>query len=259
LKEYLHQIAQVIPPGVPVTAPGLVQNALQFIETSRTKSQLKMCLPSTVLYSVLACAAAGLDFINDLAFLVPFEKSRIIDGHTVPDCIECRFMPGYRGLINVAARHGYLMDVQVVYAGEQIAMRLGTDNSIEHLAGFDTTAAVIGGYVVLREKESNRVRKIERMGKAEIDAIGAASQSPVWRSKRPSDRVEMMKKTIVRRAFKWIDKDVAEIRLMNEVERCNETGESLADLAKGLVEPNKISALHPSTVPQESTAPPMAS
>ena len=241
LHKYIPQIARIIPPGVPVTAQGVVQNAIQFIETSRSKSQLKICLPSSVLYSVIACAAAGLDFVNDLAFLVPYERSRIVDGHSVPDSMECRFMPGYRGLINIAARHGYLMDVQVVYAGESVTLRLGTDNTIEHIGGFATTGEVIGGYVVLRERQSHRVRKIERMGREEIDAIAAGAQSAVWRSRRPSDRVEMMKKTIVRRAFKWIDKDVAEIRLMNEVERCNETGESLADLTRGLVEANELS------------------
>ena len=45
----------------------------------------------------------------------------------------------------------------------------------------------------------------------------------------------MCKKTVAKRAFKWIDKDSPEVTILNEVERRNETDEGLSDLVVEIV------------------------
>jgi phage RecT family recombinase len=227
-------IAKVIPAGIATTADSIMQNAIQQIETSREASKLKLCRPSSVLYAVIAAAGAGLDFINDYAFLVPFERTTMNQGARVFECWEAKLIPGYKGLLNVAARHGYLLDVQAVYPNETCHIRLGTDNTIEHEAGFDTNQHLVGVYCVVRDKETDRVQHIERMSKADIDHIAATATAKAW--KDASRYPEMAKKTVARRGFKWLPKDASEIRILNEVERRNDTGEPLTDLATKMVE-----------------------
>ena len=222
LNSKIGAIAKVIPQGVNTTAEAIVQNALQQIETARDSVRLKLCAPCTVLYSVLGIAAAGLDFANEYAYLVAFERTEINNGAKMHVCWECHPIPGYKGLLNAASRHGYLLDVQAVYPGEHCQIRLGTDNAIDHVAGFDTTQAIVGVYCVVRDKETDRVQHIERMSKGAIDQIAHHAQSPVWRD--ASKYAEMAKKTVAKRGFKWLPKDGADIRALNTLERINDTG-----------------------------------
>ena len=232
LDKKLDAIAKVIPPTSPATAEGIVQNAIQQIETSRESAKLKLSRPSTVLYSVLACAAAGLDFANDMAYLVAHAHNTNNNGTQVFEYWECRMWAGYRGLINLAARVGYALDVQAVFEGETCTIKLGTDNEIEHIGGWATDVPIIGVYCIVRLKDTGVVRHIERMGVSEIDAIAKLSRSPAWKT---ASRAEMAKKVVAKRGFKWIDKDSPEVTVLNEVERRNETDESLGDLVAEIV------------------------
>ena len=182
LGKKMDAIAKVIPPTSPATADGIVQNAIQQIETSRESAKLKLCRPSTVLYAVLAGAAAGLDFANDMAYLVAHAHNTRRDGVEIFEFWECRMWAGYRGLINLAARVGYTLDVQAVFEGETCTIKLGTENEIVHIGGWSTDVPIIGVYCVVRIRDTGVIRHIERIGVSEIDAIAKTSRSPAWRT-----------------------------------------------------------------------------
>ena len=239
LHEKKKQIGTVIPAGVNLTVESLIQSAIQFMHTSREAPTLKRCKPSTVLYAVIGAAAIGLDLTGDQCYLIGYERTIENNGARVHDFWECRLMVGYKGMITVAARNGFHMDIQAVFEGEAIQILLGTANTVEHVAGFDTTKPIVGVYGVIRDKETDRVLHIERMSKIEIDGIAQESTSKVWKNARRYG--EMARKTVARRCFKWLPKSGAkDMAVLQEIERRYEADLPLTDLAADLVGKGKM-------------------
>src|ERR1035437_4322686 len=106
LNDKIDAIARIIPKGVQLTARGLIQNALLQMETARDRN-IKLCTPRSILYSVMAAAQAGLDFIGEQAYLIPMSKKRQVAGAWQHDYYYCSLWAGYRGLCTVASRFGY--------------------------------------------------------------------------------------------------------------------------------------------------------
>src|SRR4051812_47524570 len=156
IKELLHKkreaIARIIPPNVGLGVDGLIQNALQQVMKD---ARLKLCRPMSVLDAVLAAAAVGLDFVADQAYLVAHEKKRRdpMSGAELHDAWVCAFWPGYKGMITVAHRYGWTLDVQDVRANDFIEIAKGTENRITHKVGFGNRGQVVGVYCVVRDRQ----------------------------------------------------------------------------------------------------------
>jgi len=222
----INAIRRVIPPGVPVTAEGLVQNALQYLATAKDV-RLRQCTPQSVFYAVLACAATGLDLVAEQGYLISMEK-RKSDGRGgwAHDHFYCTFWASYKGLITVAARAGFFMDPHEVCAHDAYECHLGTRNEVLHSVGFGDRGAIQGFYLVIRN-DRGQVHRIERMCKADVDQ--AMQDTDAW--KKHYDRMGL--KTIVKRGYNLLPKNTREAKLLAQVEEHNDAEQELTDLVEG--------------------------
>ncbi len=222
LHNKIDAIRRVIPKGVQLTAEGLIQNALLQMEMAKDRN-IKCCTPVSVLYSVMAAAQAGLDFIGEQAYLVPMSKKVNQNGTWVHSHYYCSLWPGYRGLCTIAARFGYFMDVQDVRANDEITIDLGA-NRVNHNVKLGQRGELVGVYCNVRRISDGLILHIEPMDKAEIDAL--VQDTDAWKYHYNP----MGRKSVAKRAFKWIPKDRADARIVEEVERRNDTNQELDGL-----------------------------
>lgn len=160
----------------------------------RQTPQLGQCTPESFLGALMTCAQLGLE-PGPLghAYLVPFKNNK-------NGVFEVTFIPGYRGLVELARRSGQVQSVQahVVREGDRFDYEFGLNPKLEHKpAGSD--GEVTHAYAVVRYKDGGA--DFDVMTVAEVDAIRkrsrAATNGP-W----VTDYAEMAKKTVLRRLLK---------------------------------------------------------
>lgn len=160
----------------------------------RSTPQLGQADPASFLGALMTCAQLGLE-PGPLghAYLVPFRNSKT--GTT-----EVTFIPGYRGLVELARRSGQVQSVQAraVRVGDDFDYGFGLDPHLEHKPR-GSTGDVTHVYAVIRYKDGGQ--DFDVMTRDEVDAIRArskASNSGPW----VTDYAEMAKKTILKRLLK---------------------------------------------------------
>lgn len=137
------------------------------------------------------------------AYFVPYRDNRA--GTTT-----CQFILSYLGMIELAHRAKVTVTAHSVHKGDKFTCVFGSDERIEHQPNWEvprTEETLICCYV---KATWDGMTHYEVMSKPEIDAIRRISKSSAsgpWRE----HYVEMAKKTVVRRAFKYfpISTDVA--------------------------------------------------
>jgi len=217
LKQAAPQIARVIPQQL--SADRLMRIALSAL--SRNPKLLE-CTPASVLQAVMLSAQLGLE-PNALghSYFVPFENRKL-------GIVECVFIPGYRGLIDLAKRGGDIVDIEAraVYAGDDFKFEYGLLPLLHHVPDFNaeerTDKDVIAVYAVASLKDST-VRPFDVMSRKEIDRIRSKSRSAnngPW----VTDFVEMARKTVVRRFVKYLPLTIEAANAI-QVEDNGEAGE----------------------------------
>ena len=156
---------------------------------------LYSCTKESIVKSVMDAAQLGLDCGGALgsAYLIPYKDT-------------CTLIVGYRGMIDLARRSGQIESIEArpVFQGDDFELEYGLRSRILHKPKWEQApdpAKLLGCYVVAHFV--NGGHHVEWMSRAEIDAIrkrSKASGSGPW----VTDYVEMAKKTVVRRAFKWL-------------------------------------------------------
>jgi recombination protein RecT len=161
----------------------------------RQTPQLGQADPASFLGALMTCAQLGLE-PGPLghAYLVPFRNGR-------SGTVEVTFIPGYRGLIDLARRSGQVQSVQarVVYDSDAFDYAFGLNPRLDHVPS-GRLGVVTHAYAVVRYK-GDEGADFDVMTKAEVDAIRARSKSS---EKGPwvTDYAEMAKKTVLRRLLK---------------------------------------------------------
>jgi recombination protein RecT len=159
------------------------------------------CAQDTIFRSVMMAAELGLEAGSQLgeAYLVPFFNSKNRRK-------ECQLIVGYRGLIALAFRSGYIQSISatIVYQGDHFDLELGLDPKIIHRPSPDVDRTKVDlityAYCVVQLKDGGIVYDV--MTRAEIDRIRSRSKSGdggPW----VSDFAEMAKKTVTRRCLKY--------------------------------------------------------
>lgn len=156
--------------------------------------KILQCQPETVMMSIMQAAELGLEPGGALG-----------EGYLVPYGATCQFIPGYRGLINLARRSGQILTIEAheVRANDKFEAEFGLDPRLIHsplIVG--DRGDVIAFYAVAILKDTPRPQ-YDVMTKAEVDAIRArskASGSGPW----VTDYNEMGKKTVIRRLAKML-------------------------------------------------------
>lgn len=131
-------------------------------------------------------------------------------GYLVPFGSAITFMPSYMGLVDVLINNGLVRKVEAhpVFDGEEFEIKLGTGGYLKHKPnpwGKREKETLKGGYyfVVMTDgTEMYDTMSLEEVEKIRKRAPSAKSSSP-W----DTDYIQMLCKTLVRRAFKMIPKN----------------------------------------------------
>lgn len=184
-----HEIARALPRH-------LDPDRLARIATTvmRQTPQLGQADPASFLGALMTCAQLGLE-PGPLghAYLVPFRNNKT-------NTVEVTFIPGYRGLVDLARRSGKVASVQarVVYTGDTFSYEFGLQPHLHHRP-CGQLGDVTHVYAVIRYHDN--ALDFDVMTRAEVDAIRARSKaagSGPW----VTDYPEMAKKTVLKRLLK---------------------------------------------------------
>lgn len=164
--------------------------------TALTKTpQLNECEPASFFKCLLDLSAMGLEPDGRRAHLIPFKNNK--RGVT-----ECQLIVDYKGLVELAYRSGEIASIyaDIFCEGEEFIEDRG--KVISHIIDRrKPRGKPLGAYCIVTFK--NGMEKHEVMGIHEIEAIRKRSRSGnsgPW----VTDWQEMAKKTVFRRASKWL-------------------------------------------------------
>jgi recombination protein RecT len=154
------------------------------------------CDPRTLIGAIVQASQLGLEPDGTLghAYLIPFANRKT--GKT-----ECQFMPGYKGLIELARRSSQISTIfaQVVHENDDWSFNFGLDPQLHHRPTAGEPGPVIAAYAVAKLRDGGA--QFEWLWKREVDAIRAQSRagnSGPW----VTHYEEMSKKTALRRLCK---------------------------------------------------------
>jgi recombination protein RecT len=164
------------------------------------------CTQASVLQSVMKSAELGLDCTGTLGqgFLVPYYNGRI-------RAMECQFIPGYQGLIDLARRSGNIdaIESRPVYEGDLFELDFGSPQPVKHKPCIESKHRGNLRLVYAQAWLKDTARPVvEWMTKEEIDGIMERSKSRDKNGKIvgpwATDYVEMARKTVIRRLAKYL-------------------------------------------------------
>ena len=171
-----------------LTADRMIKLALLAVGRN---AKLLECTPMSVLKSVIVAGELGLDFSGTMGqgYLVPFKG-------------ECTFIPGYRGLADLARRHsGIEIETGCVFRTDGWKWMEGTSPCLEHepRGDRDDDGDITHAYAIARFQDG-RV-KFEVMTRAQIEKIRHMSKQPTGMLWLKSYH-EAARKTVSRRLCK---------------------------------------------------------
>ncbi len=157
--------------------------------------KLAQCEPATILTCLMDLSRLGLEPDGRNAHLIPYEDRK--NGRTI-----CQLQLDYKGIVTLAMRNGLVSHIHadVVCENDEFEYNLG--EVVKHKIDFRRERGnIYAAYCVIRFKDGTQ--KTEVMSRKEIDGIRSRSKS---RDNGPwvTDYNEMAKKTVFKRASKWI-------------------------------------------------------
>ena len=204
--------------------------------TARQRNpKLLECSDVSVLRGIIIGAQLGLDVsgVGGKAYLVPFFNKNTKQ-------LEAQFMPGYRGLMELARRTGQIAAFygRVVYEGDEFSYQDGLVQTLVHVprVGSQDPGQAVGCWVVA--VWANGFRQVQVLSKVQLDRIRAASKAQdgdawtIWWE-------EMALKSCLKRLCKVLP-DSVELNRAIAMAEVAETGEPFIDveLPEAKVEPN---------------------
>ena len=156
--------------------------------------KLLQCTPESVLRCMMTCSELGLEPDGRRYHLIPFENRR------TGQC-ECTGIIDYKGLVELAMNSGTVSSLFAQTVCEQDEFSYDT-GEVRHTIDFrNPRGAMFAVYCVVKFKDGGKHTEV--MTKVDVDRIRSRSKaagSGPW----VTDYEEMSKKTVFRRASKWI-------------------------------------------------------
>jgi recombination protein RecT len=156
------------------------------------------CEPRSLMGAIIQSSQLGLepDGVLGHAYLIPFNNRKT-------GKVECQFIAGYKGLIELARRSGQISTVyaHAVHANDEFRYTLGLDPTLIHKPTPGEPGDLIAVYAVCHLRDGGK--QFEVLTRREIDTIRAGSKaanSGPW----VTHYDEMAKKTALRRLCKLL-------------------------------------------------------
>lgn len=117
----------------------------------RQNPKLMQCTPASFMGSLFTAAQLGLEPVAGLAYLIPFDNSKLVNGQWIK-VTECQFVIGYKGVGELFYRHekSGLIDWGIVHEKDEFSYEYGTNAHIKHKPAQGERGAVIGYYGIFK-------------------------------------------------------------------------------------------------------------
>lgn len=240
--KFQEQMAKVMANNVPVER--MVRVALNAMSKSPLLAQ---CEPVSFCRAMLDLSAAGLEPDGRRAHLIPFRNNKT-------GKYEVQLIVDYRGIVELIMRAGAVTAIHADKVCENDEFVVDRGAIVSHKINYrKPRGEAYAYYCLIRMKDGGE--KAEVMTKDEVDDIrrrSRASGSGPW----VTDYNEMAKKTVFRRASKWVE-------LSSELRRAVEADDEVSEpvnvtpppsLASILETPAPTPAPQPIEVPVDATA-----
>lgn len=194
LEQNKHELAAVLPKHL--TIDRLLKVAMYCYEKV---PKLQQCTMASVVTCIKQLAELGLEpgGALGLAYLVPFDDKK--NNTTI-----CTLIIGYRGFIELARRSGRLEQIEahVVHAGDDFEIEFGLEPKLRHVPRLTPNrGAPVAAYCVARLAGGQKHVEVMPWDLVQgIKARSKASSFGPW----VTDEEEMARKTVVRRAAKYL-------------------------------------------------------
>lgn len=169
---------------------------LRVAQTAMTRTpKLAECDQASFLGALLTLSALGLEPDGRRAHLIPFENRK-------RNVTECQLIVDYKGVVELAMRSGTVASIHADKVCEEDVFEVDRGSITKHVIDYKKPRGnAYAFYCLIRFKDGGE--KSEVMTRQEVDAVRArsrAGQSGPW----CTDYDEMAKKTVFKRASKWI-------------------------------------------------------
>jgi len=163
----------------------------------RKTPKLQECDPMSFIAAIMQASQLGLEpGILGSCYLIPFNNN-------TTGKVECTFMPGYRGFLDLARRSGQIVSLvaRAVYSNDEFSYEFGLKEDLIHKPAMNDRGELIAVYAVAILKDGGH--QFDVMSKKDVDIIKSQSKS---RNNGPwvTHYEEMAKKTVLRKLFKWL-------------------------------------------------------
>lgn len=199
LLSHKEQIAQALPRHI--RADHFIRTAITCI--NKTPKLLECTVPS-LMGALITSAQLGLnpDGITGEAYLIPYSNSKKNKTGQWEKVMEVQFIPGYRGLVQLAMRSGVVKSFQAreVYANDKFEYEFGLEPKLIHVPLKVGDRGILT-FVYAVVHFTNGGSAFEVMNINEVSMIrmkSKAPNSPAWTEFFP----EMAKKTVIRKISK---------------------------------------------------------
>lgn len=191
-------LKDLLPKGMPVTK-------FQAIVVSAVADNMDLldCDRGSLLKACLQAAELGLSLNKSMG---EADILKVWNGRAKRN--DAQFRPRYKGLMKLALQSGEVLKIEsrIVYANDLFEVEEGIEPRITHKHGLGNRGDMVGAYCVWKLR--NGETQFEIMSKEEIEAIRNRSSSKTkdGRIVGPwdTDPAEMWRKTVVRRATKYM-------------------------------------------------------
>ncbi len=163
----------------------------------RKNPKLQECEPMSFIAAIMQASQLGLEpGVLGSCYLIPFNNHK-------KGIVECTFMPGYRGFLDLARRSGQIVSLvaRAVYANDEFHYEFGLKENLIHKPAMDEPGELIAVYAVALLKGEGH--QFDVMSRKQVDVIKNSSQG---KNGDPWNKYyeEMAKKTVLRKLFKWL-------------------------------------------------------
>lgn len=150
--------------------------------------KLADCTPESVMAAMMTCSELGIEPDGRRAHLIPYGK-------------ECKLIIDYKGLVELAKRSGDVSNIHAQTVCENDAFEYNTGEIVHKIDFRRERGQMYAAYVIINFKDGGKHAEV--MTKQDIDRIRQRSKAGAngpW----VTDYDEMAKKTVFRRASKWV-------------------------------------------------------
>lgn len=163
----------------------------------RKTPKLQECEPMSFIAAIMQASQLGLEpGVLGACYLIPFNNKQ-------KGIVECTFMPGYRGFLDLARRSGQIVSLvsRAVYLNDVFEYEFGLTEKLTHKPSMEDPGELVAVYAVANLKDGGH--QFEVMSRKQVDKIRDGSQG---KNHGPwvTHYEEMAKKTVLRKLFKWL-------------------------------------------------------